>query len=52
MSPERRRRCVVVVQQQLGVSERRACRVLNQALSTQRRKSKVKENEEALGQRP
>ena len=28
LSPERRRRCVVRVRQQLGASERRACRVL------------------------
>ncbi|MHC4521761.1 MAG: IS3 family transposase [Planctomycetota bacterium] len=48
LSPERRRRCVVVVQQQLGVSERRACRVLDQARSTQRRRPKVKGDEEAL----
>ncbi len=39
---------MVRVQQQLGVSERRACRVLDQARSTQRRKVKVKEDEEAL----
>jgi len=39
---------VVLVQQRLGVSERRACRVLGQARSTQRREKKVKEDEEAL----
>jgi putative transposase len=39
---------VVRVQQQLGVSERRACKVLGQARSTQRRRPKVKEDEEAL----
>ncbi len=39
---------MVLVQQQLGVSERRACTVLGQARSTQRRKPKVKEDEEAL----
>jgi putative transposase len=38
----------VTVRQQLGVSERRACRVLGQARSTQRRLPKVKEDEEAL----
>ena len=37
-----------MVQQQLGASERRACRVLGQARSTQRRIPKVKEDEEAL----
>ena len=40
LSPERRRRCVVRVQQRLGVSERRACEVLGQARSTQRRSRK------------
>jgi len=39
---------VVVVRQQLGASERRACRVLGQARTTQRRSPKVKEDEEAL----
>jgi len=39
---------VVKVRQRLGVSERRACRVLGQARSTQRREKKVKEDEEAL----
>jgi len=39
---------VVLVQQQLGVSERRACRVLGQARSTQRSRVKGKEGEEAL----
>ena len=37
-----------MVQQQLGVSERRACTILGQARSTQRRKAKVKKDEEAL----
>ena len=40
LSPERRRRCVVRVRQRLGVSERRACEVLGQARSTQRRRRK------------
>ena len=39
---------MVLVQQQLGASERRACRVVGQARSTQRRSPKVKEDEEAL----
>ncbi len=39
---------MVVVQQRLGVSERRACRVLGQARSPQRRARKVREDEEAL----
>ena len=37
LSPERRRCCVVRVRQQLGASERRACRVLGQPRTTQRR---------------
>ncbi len=41
---------MVLVQQQLGASERRACMVLGQARSTQRRKPKVKKDEEALRQ--
>ena len=36
------------VRQRLGVSERRACRVLGQARSTQRRRSKRRADEEAL----
>ncbi len=36
LSPERRRQCVVHVQQRLGVSERFACRVLGQHRSAQR----------------
>ncbi len=36
------------VRQRLGASERRACKVLGQARSTQRRKGKVKDDEEAL----
>jgi transposase InsO family protein len=39
---------VVKVRQRLGVSERRACQVLGQVRSTQRRTKKVKEDEEAL----
>ena len=39
---------MVLVQQRLGVSERKACRVLRQARSTQRHSPKVKEDEEAL----
>ena len=35
LSPERRRRCVARVRQQLGASERRACRVLGQPRTTQ-----------------
>ena len=41
---------MVQVRQRLGVSERRACRVLGQARSTQRRIPKRREDEEALRQ--
>ena len=37
MSPDRRRRAVVVLQQRFGVSQRRACRVAGQHRSAQRR---------------
>jgi putative transposase len=40
--------CVTHVQQQLGVSERRACRVLGQARSTQRHVELVPDDENAL----
>ncbi|MDH3207854.1 MAG: IS3 family transposase [Gemmatimonadota bacterium] len=48
LSPERRRRAVVHVRQRLGASERRACRVLSQPRSTQRRVKKVRADEVAL----
>ena len=48
LSPERRRRCVAGVRQQLGASERRACRVLGQPRTTQRRARKVASEEGAL----
>ena len=48
LSPERRRRCVARVRQQLGASERRACRVLGQPRTTQRRARKVASDEGAL----
>ena len=41
---------MVQVRQRLGVSERKACRVLGQARSTQRRIPKRREDEEALRQ--
>ena len=41
---------MVHVRQRLGVSERKACRVLGQARSTQRRIPKCREDEEALRQ--
>jgi hypothetical protein len=39
---------VVRVMEKLRVSERRACRVLGQARSTQRRRPKVRDDEDAL----
>ena len=48
LSPERRRRAVVHVRQQLGASERRACRVLEQPRTAQRRARKVASDEGAL----
>lgn len=38
MSPARRRRCIDHVREQLGISERRACRTLGQHRSTQRQR--------------
>ena len=48
MSPERRRYCVNVVGKRLGVSQRRACRILHQHRSVQRRVVKVRSDEAAL----
>ncbi|MDP7358798.1 MAG: IS3 family transposase [Pseudomonadales bacterium] len=49
LSPSRRRKCVERVQQVLpGVSERRACRVLDQPRPTQRRVLKLLDDEESL----
>ncbi len=51
LSPTRRREAVVGVRQQLGVSERRACEVLNQCRSTQRYEVKTPDQDKALVQR-
>ena len=48
MSPARRREAVEHVQKSCDVSQRRACRTLNQPLSTQRYQPSVKEDEPAL----
>ncbi|HIK90006.1 MAG TPA: transposase [Dehalococcoidia bacterium] len=49
LSPSRRRKCVERVQRVLPrVSERRACRVVNQPRPTQRRTSKSLDDEESL----
>ena len=48
LSPSRRRACIENVRQTLDVSERRACRVLGQHRSTQRRKPRGRADEERL----
>ncbi|MGF0540044.1 IS3 family transposase [Agrobacterium sp. ES01] len=48
LSPTRRRACVDHVVEELGVSERRACRVLGQHRSTQRKIARTPDDEEAL----
>lgn len=48
ISPALRREAVVQVQQQLGVSERRACRVLSQPRSTQRYQKRQLVDENSL----
>ena len=45
LSPPRRRQAVAVVRHQLGVSERRACRVLGQARSTHRHRGRTANDE-------
>ena len=47
-SPSRHRRCVDDVRQALGVSERRACRVLRQHRSTQRKVPQGRPDEDRL----
>ena len=48
LSPPRRRQAVAVVRHQLGVSERRACRVLGQARSTHRHRGRTADDEPRL----
>ncbi|WIJ23496.1 IS3 family transposase [Devosia sp. RR2S18] len=48
LSPARRRACVEHVVTQFGISQRRACRVLGQHRSTQRKLPKTREDEAAL----
>tara|TARA_B100000768_G_scaffold171922_1_gene179673 strand:+ start:1164 stop:1655 length:492 start_codon:yes stop_codon:yes gene_type:complete len=47
-SPARRRQCIDLVCDKLGVSERRACRLLRQHRSTQRHAPRGREDEERL----
>lgn len=51
MSPSRKQGAVRELQDQFAASERRACRVLNQPRSSQRRKAKPREDEPALVKR-
>ncbi len=51
VSPTRRRDAVEHVQGALGVSQRRACRTLDQPRGTQRYRPKVKDDETALVKR-
>ena len=48
LSPPSRRQAVAVVRHQLGVSERRACRVLGQARSTHRHRGRTADDEPRL----
>ena len=48
LSPSRRRKCIDHVRQELGVSERRACRTLGQHRSTQRQVPQGRADEERL----
>ena len=48
MSTIRRRRCVDHVRSVLGVSERRACKVLDQSRSTQHREPVIQDDKQAL----
>ena len=51
MSPARKREAVLQLREQLDMSERRACRVLSQPRSSQRRKSQPRDDEPALRKR-
>jgi putative transposase len=46
LTPERRRRATVVLQERFGVSERRACEVVGQHRSTQRKSRRPRSGEE------
>ena len=48
LSPARRRQCVDHFQAELGISERRACAVAGQHRSTQRKRPRGRDDEEAL----
>ena len=48
VSPQRRRRAVLMLQDRLGISERRACRFVGQHRSTQRHQAPVARDDQAL----
>ena len=48
LRPSRRRQCIDHVCDRLGISERRACRVLGQHRSTQRRIPRGRDDEDRL----
>ena len=48
VSPSRRRRAVLMLQDRLGVSQRRACRYVGQTRSTQRREPLIAQDDAAL----
>ncbi|HEX6960674.1 MAG TPA: IS3 family transposase [Lacipirellula sp.] len=48
MSPSRKREAVVKLQDQFATSERRACQILNQPRSSQRRKTRPRDDEPAV----
>lgn len=48
MTPAKRRRAVIWVREQMAVSERRVCRVVGQARTTQRQEGRVSEEEDRL----
>ena len=48
LSPARRRQCVDHLQAERGISERRACAVAGQHRSTQRKRPRGRDDEEAL----
>lgn len=51
MSPAKRRRAIYWVREQIQVSERRVCRVLDQPRSTQRQEGRTSQEEERLRER-
>ena len=51
LSPSKKRKIVIQVQDKLGVSQRRACKILGQARKTQRRKPNITDEEAMLVKR-